>query len=176
GVEDSRDVADDAVFLDGALDERRPDAGVVDSLLELADEQSGDRLGAAVMEEVRELEECIDTGGDDDVEIDRGVDPLDARDAAAEARSRRIDERPVPRIANRPELLDRIANPGVLVPVARAPHAAVVLERLGLEDDDVLVWERAPQLGRDDGPADGLHRGRRLRNARHSYERLSSAS
>ena len=93
-VEDPRDVADDAVLLDGALEERRPDAGVVDSLADLADEQLGDRLGAAVVEEVRQLEERVDAGSDDDVQVDLGVDALDARDAAAEARGGRIDERP----------------------------------------------------------------------------------
>ena len=42
----------------------------------------------AVGEEARQLEERVDAGGDDDVEVDLGVDPLDARDVAAEARAR----------------------------------------------------------------------------------------
>ena len=121
GVEDPRDVADETVLLDGALDERRPDPGVVDPLLQLADEQLGDRLGAAVVEEVRQLEERVDTGGDDDVEVDLLVDPLDARDAAAEAGRGRVDQRPDPAVADGAELLDRVAHARLLVPVA-APH------------------------------------------------------
>jgi hypothetical protein len=59
------------VPLDGALDERRFDAGVVDPLGELAHEQLRDRLDGAVGEEVRQLEEGVDAGRDDDVEVDR---------------------------------------------------------------------------------------------------------
>ena len=69
-----RDVADEPVLLDGALEERRLDPGVVDPLADLAHEQLGDRLGAAVVEEVGELEERVDAGRDDDVEVDLGVD------------------------------------------------------------------------------------------------------
>ncbi len=82
--EDARDVADHPVRLDGALEECRLDAGVVDALADLAHEQLDDRVVRAVREEAGQLEEGVDAGRDDDVEIDLGVDPLDARDVAAE--------------------------------------------------------------------------------------------
>ena len=139
-----------------ALQERRPNTGVVDSLAELADEQLGDRLRAPVAQEVRQLEERVDTGRDDDVQVDLLVDPPDAPYVAAEAGGRRIDDRPDPGSPQRAQLLHRVRDPHLLVPVARAPHVAVVLERLRLHHEDVLVRERRPEVARRDRTQDGL--------------------
>ena len=55
-----RHVADESVPLDGAFEERGLHAGVVDPLADLAHEDLGDRLGASIAEEVRQLEEGVD--------------------------------------------------------------------------------------------------------------------
>jgi hypothetical protein len=52
-LEDPWHVADETVSLDAALEERSLDTRVVDPLAELADEELGDRLWAAIREEVR---------------------------------------------------------------------------------------------------------------------------
>ena len=51
GLEELRDVADQPMVLDGALEESGADARVVDLLGQLADEQLRDRVGLAVGEE-----------------------------------------------------------------------------------------------------------------------------
>jgi hypothetical protein len=99
-LEDSRHVTGEPVPLDGALQERRLHAGVVDSFEDLAGEQVRDRLDAAIREEVRELQERVHAGRDDDVEVSRLRHPPDPRDVPAEPGSRRIDDRPEPGIAH----------------------------------------------------------------------------
>jgi hypothetical protein len=144
------------VLLDCALQESGLDAGVVDPLADLPDEELGDRLDTAVAEEVRQLEKRVDTGCDDDVEVDLGVDPLDAWDIATEAERRRVDERLDPGCSDGPQRLDRVGDANLLVPVARPPDVAVVLQRLLLEDEDVLVHQRPPEAARLDRPTNGL--------------------
>jgi hypothetical protein len=96
GGEDPRHVADEAVCLDRALEERRLDAGVVDPFAQLAYEQRRNRVDVAVGQEVRQGEERVDARRNDDVEVEGLVDPLDSGDVAAESGRRRIDDRLVP--------------------------------------------------------------------------------
>ena len=144
--------------LDRALEEGGLDAGVVDPFADLAHEQLGDRVHAAVGEEVRQLEERVHAGGDDEVEVDLGIDPLEARDVAAEAVRGRVDDRLDAGRADGAQLLDRIRDAHVLVPVARAPHVPEVLERLRLEDEHVLVHQRSAQRRDVDRAAHRLDR------------------
>ncbi len=143
---------------DRALDERGLDAGVVDALADLAHEQLGDRVHAAVAEKVRQLEERVHAGGDDQVEVDLRVDPLQAGDVTTEAVRGRIDDRLDTGRPDGAELLDRIRNPHVLVPVARAPHVPEVLERLRLQDEHVLVHQRPAERRDVDRAAHRLDR------------------
>ena len=103
----------------------------------------------AVAEEAAQLEERVDAGRDDDVQVDLGVDPLDAPDVAAEPERRRVDDRLDPAVAHPPQLRDRIGDANLLVPVVLAPDdVRVVRVRLRIEDEDVLVHQRPPELGR----------------------------
>ena len=156
--EDARDVADHPVRLDGALEECGLDARVVDALADLAHEQLDDLVVRAVPQESGQLEEGVDAGRDDDVEIDLGVDPLDARDVAAErTRCARVDERLDAAGAQSLQLLDRVGDAHVLIPVALPPDVVVVLDRHGIGDEDVLVHQRRPEPVDVDRPADGLN-------------------
>ena len=67
-----------------------------------------------------------------------------------------IDDRLDAAVAQPRSFCDRVGDAHLLVPVARAPEVAVVLQRLGVEDEDVLVHERRAELGDVDGAADGL--------------------
>ena len=156
--QDLRHVADEPVPLDCALEKRGSDAGVVDSHAELADEQLGECLDAPVGEEIGQLDEGVHAARDDDVEVDRGVDPLEARDEAAEARRGRIDDRLDACRADGAQLLDGVRDADVLVPVALPPDVAVVLQRLRLHDEHVLVHERAAEALDVNRPAYGLDR------------------
>ena len=156
--EDARDVADDPVVLDRALQERGPDAGVVDALAQLAHEPAGDHVVGPSGQEVGQLEEGVDAGGDDEVDVHRGVDALDARDVAAQAEHGGIDDRLDPTGACDRQLLDRVGDADILVPIRRgAPYMPEVLQRLGAHDEDVLVGERHPEAAGVDGAADGLN-------------------
>ena len=57
------------------------------------------------------------------------------------------------------QLLDRVGDTDLLVPVARTPHVPVVLERLRLEDEDVLVHQRRAELLHVDGSSHGFNGG-----------------
>ena len=105
--EDARHVGDDPVLLDGALEERGLDARVVDAFADLADEELDQRVVAAVGEEARQLEKGVDAARDDDVQVDLGIDPLDARDVAAEPRRGRVDDRADPTVSQPLQLRDR---------------------------------------------------------------------
>ena len=77
-------VAQEPVPLDRALEERGLHTGVIDALADLPDEQLRDRLLAAVREEVREFEERVHAGRDDDVDVGRLRHLADPRDVPAE--------------------------------------------------------------------------------------------
>ena len=154
--EDARHVGDDPVLLDGALEERGLDASVVDAFADLADEELDQRVVAAIGEEARQLEKGVDAARHDDVQVDLGIDPLDARDIAAEPRSGRVDDRADPTVSQALQLRDGVGDANLLVPVARAPGVPVVLERLLVEDENVLVHERRTEVGEPDRPEDGL--------------------
>ena len=86
GVLDARLVGGQAPLLDDALEERRLDPGAADPLADVLEEHLHHRLvpaeqgvRAAVVQVVRELVEGVEPGRDDDVEVDLGVDPGDAR-------------------------------------------------------------------------------------------------
>ena len=164
-LEDARHIADQPVRLQAALEKRRLDSGVVDPDLDLTDEDLRDRLGRPVAEEVRQLEERVDARGDDDVEIDLGVDALDPVNVATEPGGGRVDERRDPRLADGAQLLDRVGDAHLLVPVALAPQVCVVEIRLGLHHEDVLVHQRGAELGGVDRATDcldGAHGSLRL--------------
>jgi hypothetical protein len=134
------------------------DAGVVDALAQLSHEPAGDDVVGPSGQEVGQLEEGVDAGGDDEVDVDSGVDALDARDVAAQAEHGGIDDRLDPTRARDRQLLDRVGDADVLVPVRRrAPHVPEVLQRLGAHDEDVLVGQRHPERAGVDGAADGLN-------------------
>ena len=186
--QDLRHVADESVPLDRALEKRGSDAGVVDSHADLAHEQLGECLDAPVGEEIGELDEGVHAARHDDVEVDRGVDPLEARDEAAEARRGRIDDRLDACRADGAQLLDGVGDADVLVPVALPPDVPVVLQRLRLHDEHVLVHERAAEPLDVNRPAYGLDRphqpaslwgqwhGRLLSRARATGRRSPSGS
>ena len=155
-LEDPRHVADEAVMLDGALQKAAFTPGVVDPLADLAHEELRDRLRAAIAQEVRQLEERVDAARDDDVQVDRLVDALDPPDVTSETRSGRIDDRLDPGRPERAQFLNGVGDTNLLVPVARAPDMAVVLQRLGLQHEDVLVRQRPAQRADLDRPADRL--------------------
>ena len=123
---------------------------------------SVDHVVRAVGQEARQLEEVVDARRDDDVEVDLGVDALDAGDEAAKPRDGRVDDRADPAAAQTPQLLHGIGDAHVLVPVALAPGVPVVLQRLGVHDEDVLVHERRPQVGDVNCSAYGLNGAQRL--------------
>ena len=155
-LDDPRDVADEPVPLDGAFQERRLHAGVVDALANLADEQLGDRFLAPVGEEVRQLDERVHTGRDDDVDIGRLRHLADPGDVPAEPRRGRIDDRANPRFPHARELVHRIDDPLLLVPVAWTERVTPVLQRLGLHDEHVLVHERSTEVIQRHGASHGL--------------------
>ena len=64
----------------------------------------------------------------------------------------RIDDRLDAGRADGAQLLDRVGDADVLVPVARAPDVAVVLQRLRLQDEDVLVHQRGAESLTSTGP------------------------
>ena len=67
-----------------------------------------------------------------------------------------IDQRADATGAQPSQLLDRVGDAHLLVPVALAPGVAVVLPGLGVEHEDVLVHERRAEVGDVDGSAYGL--------------------
>ncbi len=77
--QDPRHVADHAVHLHRAFQEGGLDARVVDPFAKLPHAELDDRIVRPVGQEARQLEEGVDAGRDHDVEVDLGVDPLDAR-------------------------------------------------------------------------------------------------
>jgi len=160
--EDPRHVADETVGLDRALEETGLHAGVVDALAQLAHEQRRDRVDVAVGQEVRQREEGVDTARDDDVEVDRLVDPLDPRDVAAEPQPGRVDDSLDAGLADLRQPRDRVGDADLLVPVAGSVHAAVVPQRLGLHDQDVLVRQRRAELACIDRAPDCLDGAHRL--------------
>ena len=91
--ENARHVSDQPVLLDGTFEEGRLDAGVVDPFADLPDEQLGEPVVAAIGEEHRQLEERVDAGRDDDVQVDLGVDPLETRNEPPQAVHGGIDDR-----------------------------------------------------------------------------------
>ena len=159
--EDPRDVADHPVRLDRALEERRLHAGVIDALADLADEDLGDRVDRPVGEEVRQPDKGVQPARDDDVQIHRVVDSFYSGDEPSEARGGRIDERVDAGLVDRAQLRDRVRDAELLVPVGLPERVAVVRECLGLDEQDVLVHQCAPErLGVDGSPhgLDGAHR------------------
>jgi hypothetical protein len=144
--------------LDRALEKRGSDAGVVDSHADLAHEQLGDCVDAPVGEEIGKLDEGVHTARYDDVEVDRSVYPLEARDEAAEAGRGGIDDRLDACCPESAQLLDGVGDAGVLVPIALPPDVAVVLQRLRLHHEHVLVHERAAEALDVNRPAYGLDR------------------
>ena len=62
----------------------------------------------------------------------------------------------MPTVSQPLQLRDGVGDAKLLVPVARTPGVPVVLERLLVEDEDVLVHERRTELGEPDRSADGL--------------------
>jgi hypothetical protein len=78
------------------------------------------------VEVVRALVKGVQPGCRDDVDIDLGVDALDARDVAAEPDHCGIDDGVDAGLLEGSELLDRVGDPLVLVP----PLLAIVLQDL----------------------------------------------
>ena len=135
-----------------AFQERRLDARVIDTFAQLPHEELDDRIVRPIGQEARQLEEGVDPGCDHDVEVDLGVDPLDARDVPAEAERRGVDESLDAAVAQPLQLRDRVGNPHLLVPVARAPDVAEVDERLRVEHEHVLVHQRRAEVDEVDEP------------------------
>jgi hypothetical protein len=161
GLQDARDVADDAVALDRAFQKRRLDAGVVDALGDLADEQRRDCAGGPIREESGELEKRIDAGGDDDLQPGGLRDLANSRHVAAEAGGGRIDDRADPGLAHARELGDRVVHAFALVPVQRTEHVTPVLQCLRVHHEDVLVHQRATKVVHRYRTANGLNRHQR---------------
>ena len=155
--QDPRHVADHAVHLHRAFQEGGLDARVVDPFAKLPHKELDDRIVRPVGQEARQLEEGVDTGRDHDVEIDLGVDPLDARDVPAEPERGGVDECLYAAVAQPLQPRDRVGDPHLLVPVAQAPDMAEVDERFGVEHEHVLVHQRRPELGELNGPANGFN-------------------
>jgi hypothetical protein len=65
---DLLDVGRDAGCVGGALEEGRLDAGALDALLDVVDEDLRDRVLVAVHKRLREVVVGVDAGGEDDVE------------------------------------------------------------------------------------------------------------
>jgi hypothetical protein len=145
-VEDERDVADDPVALDGALQERCLHARVVDPDLDLPPEDRREILRRAVLQVAGDLDERVQAGADDDVDVDLGVDALQPVDVAAQPEARRIDDRLHAEVAQLLQIGDRCRDALLLVPPGRAPVVVEVRDPLGARDEDVLVEERGPQV------------------------------
>jgi hypothetical protein len=164
GVLDAGLVGREAPLLDDALEERRLDARAPDALADVAQEHLGHRLVATehgvrapVVQEVRDLVERVEPGGDDDVEVDLGVDPRHARDVAAEPDHGGVDDRGDAEVAQTAQLVDRVGDPDLLVPVL----VAVVLHDVGAQHEHVLVHQRRPEIADVHRTPHRLHRGHR---------------
>jgi len=162
--EDLRNVADEAVLLDGTLDERRLDPGVTDPLGQLANEDRRQRLGRPVAQKLWQLHERVDAGADNDIQVDLLVDARDPADVPAEADGGRVVDRLDPSVPEPPQLRDRVGDPSLLVPPRLTPAVVEVLERLVPQDEHVLVREGAAEALRLDRAADGLD-GRHVRES-----------
>src|SRR5207248_3054853 len=100
-------------------------------------------------QEAGQFVERVDPGGDDDVEVDLGVHPLDVGDGPAEAEGGEVDDGVDAVLLQLTELGDGLDDPRLLVaaPAQRRP----VEGDLGREHEDVLVHERGAQRAGVDG-------------------------
>jgi hypothetical protein len=162
GAHDPLHTTGQARFVDGALQERGPDAGAGDAVGDVAHEHvhHGIRHGraergvegrTAVMEEERDVFIRVAAGGDDDVEVDLLGNPLDPRDVPAQTDDGRVDDGGDPGGRQGGELGDGVGDPVVLTP----PLLGVVLLHVRGQHENVLVHEHLAQLGGVDGAGHG---------------------
>ena len=144
----------DARGIGGAFEEGGLDAGALDAVLELVEEDRGDAVLVAVEEELREVVVGVDAGGEHDVEAALVGHPLAERGVAVEEHRARLDDG-----------LHAMALDGVGVGDGGVPLGLLVIEVRELESPglvggaEVLVDERQAKLIDVHGTARGLNCG-----------------
>ncbi|MEZ5599367.1 MAG: hypothetical protein R3E84_23865 [Pseudomonadales bacterium] len=144
-------------FVRGAFDHRGTDAGVGNPLLDVAHEMSRHGVLAvphgAVGVVVRELEECVESGGHDDIEIDPFGNALDARNVAPETNGGGVENGVDASRLQFRQTADGILDTLVLV----APLLRIVLLYFRRQDEHVFVHQHAAECTGIDGSAGGIH-------------------
>jgi hypothetical protein len=97
----------------------------------------------------------VQAGGDDDVDVDLLVHPVQAPDVATEPDDGGVDDGVDASRLQLAQLADGVGDASLLVP----PRVSVVLEDLRAEHEDVLVHERCAELVDVDGASDRLDLG-----------------
>ena len=138
-------------FIDGALEEGGPNAGAGDAFGEVANEHLDHRLGRRrvdggppVLKEERHPVVGVDTGGDDDIDVDLVVDALDARDVATQTNHGRVHDGVDAQPFQRTKPPDGIGDAVVLA----SPLGRVVLLHLRREHEHVLMHQRRTERRR----------------------------
>src|ERR671914_2856801 len=154
GAVDLLDVRSDAGLVGGALDEGGLDAGALNAVLDLMDEDGGHGVLVAVEEELRKVVVGVDARGEHDLKSALVGDALAESGVAVEEHGARLDDG-----------LDAMPLDRVGVVHGGVPLALLVIEMRELEatrlvdGPEVLVDEREAELLDVDGPVDGLDIG-----------------
>jgi hypothetical protein len=158
---DLLDVLGDSRLVGGALDERGLDLGALDAALDVGDEEIGNRVGVAGLEEDRQVVVGVDARAGDDLEARPLGDLAHEPDVAAEEHRRRVGDRPHPELESGARGLERGIE--LATGLDRALWDAAERARLGplrmhalVTRDQVLVDQRCAQLARVDRAGDGL--------------------
>jgi hypothetical protein len=156
------DVGRDAGLVGAALHDARADVGALDALLDVAHEEVDQErvvgIGveeparAVVLHGERQVGVGVVAGHHDDVEARPLDGALDALDLAPQAGRGHVHDRVDARGLDRLQLLVGVGDHRLLV--LPAHEARPRLLELRRADEDVLVHERAPHLGRVDLSAD----------------------
>ena len=154
------DTRGDAGLVGGALEDAGLDAGVGDSLLDVADEHVGHDLraaqhpaGALVVEAEWNVVVGVQASRHDDVQVGGRGDTGDARDVAAQSDHGEVDDGVDAARLQFVEPIDGIGHPFVFV----SPCLRVVHRDLGGHDEHVFVHERDAEISGIDRSLSGIH-------------------
>ena len=156
----SFDVGSDPRFIGRALDDGGLDAGVGNTVDDVANEVGGHRVDCARLGNpsqviMGEFVEGIQPGCDHDVQVDLGCDPRYARDVAAKPDRGGIQNGVDPGLLEFVEPGDGVRNTNLLI----APLVWVVLLNLGGDHEDMFVHQNSAKVRGFDRPGRGFDCG-----------------
>jgi hypothetical protein len=103
------------------------------------------------VEIVRYVVVGVQPGRRDDVDVDLGVDPLNARDVPTQPGDGEVDDGAHAAVLQLLQPLDGVGDPDLFFPAGR-----IVLHDLGAQHEHVLVHQHLAQIGCVDRAADGF--------------------